>query len=395
MQQITSQNQSGGRATLADIEESKIREVANAGMGMSDLLAFWFGEPDQVTPEFIRDAAKHALDTGATFYTQNLGIPPLREAIAKYVSALHRPTDSSRIAVTSSGVSALMLVYQALFDPGDRVVIITPVWPNVTEGPKILGAAVTRVPLHYEHGWKLDLSRLLAALTPQTRAVIINSPNNPTGWTMDRDAQEIVLAHCRKHGIWIIADDVYERLYFESNATCAPSFLDLAHQDDLVVSTNSFSKSWLMTGWRLGWIVAPPLLTEEFAKLIEYNTSCAPSFVQQAGIVALEQGESVTREFLQRLKKARDFLVGKLSAVPGVRVAAPPGAMYLFLGVEGVVDSVSFAKQLVREQKLGLAPGVAFGVEGEGYLRWCFASSIERLEDGIGRFQKGLAALRK
>ena len=150
-----------------------------------------------------------------------------------------------------------------------------------------------------------------------------------------------------------------------------------------------------MTGWRLGWIVAPPLLTEEFAKLIEYNTSCAPSFVQQAGIVALEQGESVTREFLQRLKKARDFLVGKLSAVPGVRVAAPPGAMYLFLGVEGVVDSVSFAKQLVREQKLGLAPGVAFGVEGEGYLRWCFASSIERLEDGIGRFQKGLAALRK
>jgi aspartate/methionine/tyrosine aminotransferase len=395
MQQKTSQSQSGGRATLADIEESKIREVANAGMGLTDLLAFWFGEPDQVTPEFIRDAAKHALDTGATFYTQNLGIPPLREAIAKYVSALHRPTDSSRIAVTSSGVSALMLVYQALFDPGDRVVIITPVWPNVTEGPKILGAAVTRVPLHYEHGWKLDLARLLAALTPQTRAVIINSPNNPTGWTMDRDAQEIVLAHCRKHGIWIIADDVYERLYFGSNATCAPSFLDLAHQDDLVVSTNSFSKSWLMTGWRLGWIVAPPLLTEEFAKLIEYNTSCAPSFVQQAGIVALEQGESVTREFLQRLKKARDFLVGKLSAVPEVRVAAPPGAMYLFLGVEGVVDSVSFAKQLVREQKLGLAPGVAFGVEGEGYLRWCFASSIERLEDGVGRFQKGLAALNK
>jgi aspartate/methionine/tyrosine aminotransferase len=390
----TNQNQSGGRAALASIEESKIREVANAGMGMTDLLAFWFGEPDQITPAFIREAAKQALDSGATFYTQNLGIPPLREAIAKYVSALHRPVHVNQIAVTSSGVSALMLVYQALFDPGDRVVIITPVWPNVTEGPKILGAAVTRVQLHYDQGWKLDLARLLAALTPETRAVIINSPNNPTGWAMDRASQEIVLAHCRKHGIWMIADDVYERLYFSPDTNCAPSFLDLAQPGDLIVSTNSFSKSWLMTGWRLGWIVAPPLLTEEFAKLIEYNTSCAPSFVQQAGVVALEQGEAVTQEFLQRLKRARDFLVEKLSAMTGIRVAAPPGAMYLFLGVDGVNDSVNFAKQLVREQKLGLAPGVAFGTEGEGYLRWCFASSIQRLQDGVARFERGLQALR-
>lgn len=391
LRQKTSQNQTGGRAALANIEESKIREVANAGMGVKDLLAFWFGEPDQVTPDFIRDAATRALDNGATFYTQNLGVPQLRESIANYISTLHEPIDGSHVAVTSSGVSALMLAYQALFDPGDRVVIITPVWPNLTEGPKILGAVVTRVPLHYEHGWKLDLERLLAALTPATRALIINSPNNPTGWTMDRVGQEIVLAHCRKLGIWIIADDVYERLYFEGDATCAPSFLDLAQDGDLIVSTNSFSKSLLMTGWRLGWIVAPPLLTEEFAKLIEYNTSCAPSFIQQAGIVALEQGEAVTRQFRLRLKTARNFLVEKLSAVPGVRVAAPPGAMYLFLGLDGVKDSVNFAKQLVRDQKLGLAPGVAFGPEGEGYLRWCFASSIERLTEGVDRFQKGWA----
>ena len=383
----------GGRAALAQIEESKIREVANAGMGMTDLLAFWFGEPDQVTPDFIRDAAKQALDAGATFYTQNLGIPPLREAIARYVSRLHRSIDANQVAVTSSGVSALMLVYQALFDPGDRVVIITPVWPNVTEGPKILGAAVTRVPLHDEHGWKLDMARLLAALTAQTRAVIINSPNNPTGWTMDRAAQEIVLAHCRKLGIWIISDDVYERLYFAPDANCAPTFLDIAQPDDLVVSTNSFSKSWLMTGWRLGWIVAPPLLTEAFAKLIEYNTSCAPSFVQQAGIVALEKGEIVTQQFLGRLKTARDFLVQRLSALQGVHVAAPPGAMYLFVGVDGVTDSVGFAKQLVRVAKLGLAPGAAFGPEGEGYLRWCFASSVQRLEDGVARFKKGLKSV--
>lgn len=391
--QKTSPIPTGGRAALAQIEESKIREVANAGMGMTDLLAFWFGEPDQVTPDFIRDAAKQALDAGATFYTQNLGIPPLREAIARYVSRLHRSIDANQVAVTSSGVSALMLVYQALFDPGDRVVIITPVWPNVTEGPKILGAAVTRVPLHDEHGWKLDMARLLAALTAETRAVIINSPNNPTGWTMDRAAQEIVLAHCRKLGIWIISDDVYERLYFAPDANCAPTFLDIAQPNDLVVGTNSFSKSWLMTGWRLGWIVAPPLLTEAFAKLIEYNTSCAPSFVQQAGIVALEKGEIVTQQFLGRLKTARDFLVQSLSTLQGVHVAAPPGAMYLFVGVDGVTDSVGFAKQLVRVAKLGLAPGAAFGPEGEGYLRWCFASSVQRLEDGVARFKKGLKSV--
>ena len=389
------QNQTAGRSALACIEESKIREVANVGMGMTDLLAFWFGEPDQVTPDFIREAAKQALDSGATFYTQNLGIPPLRQAIAGYVSTLHRPIDTSRVAVTSSGVSALMLVYQALFDPGDRVVIVTPVWPNVTEAPKILGAVVTRVALHYEHGWKLDLARLVAALTAETRAVIINSPNNPTGWCMDRASQEIVLAHCRKHGIWIIADDVYERLYFAPGVHCAPTFLDLAQDDDLVVSTNSFSKSWLMTGWRLGWIVAPPRLTEEFAKLIEYNTSCAPSFIQQAGVVALEQGDTVTLQFRRRLQAARDFLVDRLMGLPGVRVAAPTGAMYVFVGIDSVTDSVRFATQLVREQKLGLAPGVAFGLEGEGYLRWCFASSIERLEDGVGRLRQGLAALRR
>lgn len=383
-----------GRASLSQIEESKIREVANAGMGMTDLLAFWFGEPDQVTPALIRDAAKRALDGGATFYTQNLGIPPLREAIASYVARLHRPTDAAQVAVTSSGVNALMLVYQALFDPADRVVIVTPVWPNVTEGPKILGAAVTRVALHYEHGWKLDLARLLAALTPGTRAVIINSPNNPTGWTMDRASQEIVLAHCRKLGIWIIADDVYERLYFEPGANCAPSFLDIAEAGDLLISANSFSKSWLMTGWRLGWIVAPPTLTEVFAKLIEYNTSCAPSFVQQAGIVALEQGETITQEFLARLTTARDFLVGRLASTPGVQVAKPPGAMYLFLGIDGLTDSVAFAKKLVGEAKLGLAPGAAFGLEGEGYLRWCFASSTERLDDGVRRLNAGLAKVR-
>jgi aspartate/methionine/tyrosine aminotransferase len=238
--------------------------------------------------------------------------------------------------------------------------------------------------------WTLDLERLLAALTPDTRAVMINSPNNPTGWTIDPASQHAVLEHCRRHGIWIIADDVYERLYYGDDAPWAPSFLDLATPDDRVISTNSFSKSWLMTGWRLGWIVAPPALLPDLGKLIEYNTSCSPAFVQYAGIAAITQGEPTVAHTRARFRRSRDFLVTALSALPGISVAPPPGAMYAFFRVEGLADSLGFCKRLVREAKLGLAPGSAFGPEGEGFVRWCFAADEPRLADGIERLARFL-----
>ena len=240
-------------------------------MDRNDVLAFWFGEPDEVTPDFIRQAGIDSLNAGETFYTHNLGLPELRDAIARYVSRLHRPVADDRIAVTNSGMSALMLVTQLLVSAGDRVVAVTPLWPNLVEIPKILGAAVECVPLEFGRtGWTLDLERLLAALTPGTRAVYVNSPNNPTGWTIGAEAQRILLAHCRRHGIWIVADDAYERLYYDgaSNEIAAPSFLDLAEPDDRIVSTNTFSKSWLMTGWRLGWVVAPAAIVPDLAKLL-------------------------------------------------------------------------------------------------------------------------------
>ena len=367
---------------------SQIREVANAGMGDPDVLPFWFGEPDEVTPEHIRNAAVASIAAGETFYTQNLGIPELREAIAGYVTSRHRPVAAGNVAVTSSGMSALMLTVEALVDPGDRVVCVTPVWPNLTESPKILGAEVVRVGLQFgEKGWQLDLERLLGTLVPGTRAVIINSPNNPTGWALTRDAQEAILTHCRRHRIWIIADDVYERLYYAGDS--APSFLDLADAADRVVSTNSFSKAWLMTGWRLGWIVAPPLMPD-LGKLIEYNTSCAPAFVQRAGVVAITDGEPTVQHTLGRLRAARDFLVAQLAAIEGIEVASPPGAMYAFFRVKGVEDSLDFCKRFVREARLGLAPGSAFGPEGDGFLRWCFAASPERLAEGVRRLTRYL-----
>ena len=382
------------RTVVHHLRASKIREVANAGMARNDVLAFWFGEPDEVTPDFIRQAGVDSLNAGETFYTHNLGLPELRDAIAGYVSRLHRPTAGDRIAVTNSGMSALMLTTQLLVSPGDHVVAVTPLWPNLVEIPKILGAEVECVALGFGRtGWTLDLDRLLATLTRGTRAVYINSPNNPTGWTISADDQRALLAHCRRHGIWIVADDAYERLYYDgvSGEVAAPSFLDLADPDDRVISTNTFSKSWLMTGWRLGWVVAPAAIVPDLAKLLEYNTSCAPTFVQRAGIVAVSKGDDVIAHTVVRFRRARDFLDAHLRAIAGIESAAAAGAMYAFFRVDGVADSLAFCKRLVAEAGLGLAPGIAFGPEGEGFLRWCFASSESRLADGVARLQQFLS----
>ncbi len=378
------------RPGVQALRNSKIREVANAGMGLKDVLPFWFGEPDEVTPEFIRQAGIKALEGGHTFYTENFGLPALRETLAKYVSGLHAPNckvSAENVTVSSAGMSALMLSYQALSGPGDRVVIVTPVWPNLVEIPRILGAEAVTFPLDYTTaGWHLDLQRLLGTLTPGTRMLCINSPNNPTGWTISREEQRAILAHCREHGIWILDDDAYERVYYGDGV--APSFLDIADPTDRVVSTNTFSKSWLMTGWRLGWIVAPAELMSYLGTLIEYNTSCAPSFVQQAGIVAVEQGEPVIARTQARFRKARDYLNARLNELPGIEAPLPAGAMYTFFKVDGMRDSLAFCKRLVTDGGLGLAPGIAFGPEGEGYVRWCFASGEDRLQQGIDRLKK-------
>lgn len=383
------------RQAIQNLEESKIREVANAGMGRADVLAFWFGESDEATPEFIREAAIESLRRGETFYAHNLGLPELRQAVADYTTALHGPVGMERIAITSGGVNALMLAVQALVDAGDEVVAVTPVWPNLTAQPLILGAKLKRVSLRPEGGaWKLDLGALLAAVTPATRLLILNAPNNPTGWTLSRAEQQAILDHCRKTGTWILADEVYERLYYEEAPNrCAPSFLDIAVPQDRLVIAHSFSKSFLMTGWRLGWLVMPPALTPHMGKLIEFNTSCASVFTQRAAQVALERTDEVTPRVVAHLKACRDTLVPLLQAQPGVQVEAAKGGMYAFFRLSGFDDSLAVAKRLVAEAGLGLAPGNAFAPEAQGWLRWCFASKdVQRLRQGVDRLATWLTA---
>jgi aspartate/methionine/tyrosine aminotransferase len=379
------------RAAVRGLAASKIRELYNEGIGRRDILAFWVGEPDEPTPGFIRKAGTDSIAAGELFYTHNLGIPELREALAAYTTRLHRKTDAGQVAVTSAGVNALMLASQLLVDPGDRVVEVVPLWPNLQEIPKILGAEVRTVALDFGiDGWTLDVQKLLSALQPGTRALYLNSPNNPTGWTITRAEQKAILEHCRRRGIWIFADDAYERLYFGAGGV-APSFMDIMEDGDRVISTNTFSKSWLMTGWRLGWLVTPPGLAADLGKLIEYNTSCAPVFVQRAGVAAVTGGEHVIARSLERFRGARDFLVSELRKLPEVEVALPDGTMYVFFRVHGMTDSLAFCKRLVHEQGLGLAPGAAFGPEGEGYVRWCFAADLPKLADGVARLKVNIA----
>ena len=381
------------RPAIERLQGSLIREIANAGMGRADVLAFWFGESDEVTPELIRRAAIESLERGETFYAQNLGLPELRAALADYTSALHPPVDASRVVVTSGGVAGLMLASQALVDAGDEVVVVTPVWPNLVAQPAIMGATVRCVPLTPVAGaWTLDMERLLAAVTPRTRMLVVNAPNNPTGWTLTRAEQQRLLDHCRATGTWLLADEVYERLYFEPTANaCAPSFLDIATPDDRLVVAHSFSKSFLMTGWRLGWLVVPAPLVDALGKLIEFNTSCASVFTQRAALAALAHRDEITPRIVAHLQDCRDTLVPLLATLPGVQAAVPRGGMYAFFKLPGFDDSVTVAKRLVMEAGLGLAPGAAFAPESAGWLRWCFAAKdTSRLVEGVRRLRQWL-----
>ena len=383
------------RTAIMDLEASKIREVANAGLGRDDVLAFWFGEGDEVTPDFVRQAAIDSLQQGETYYAHNLGLPSLRQAIADHMGQNHpgphgQGVSQDRVAVTAGGVNALMLAVQALVNTGDDVLAITPVWPNLLAQPRIMGAHLRTLSLRVVNGsWQLDLEALLAAIGPQTRLLILNAPNNPTGWTLSRQEQLAILQRCRETGTWILADEVYEALYYApTHNACAPSFLDVAEPQDRLVVVHSFSKSFLMTGWRLGWLVMPPDMTDAMGKLIEFNTSCCSVFTQRAGLAALQRRQDITPRVVAHLKACRDTLVGGIQTLPGLEVSLALGGMYAFFRIPGHDDGLATAKRLVTEAGLGLAPGEAFGSEAAGWLRWCFASQDpQRLLLGVERLR--------
>ncbi len=379
------------RPRIAGLPASKIREVSDAGMGREDLIPLWFGEPDVPTPDFICQAASRALEAGDTYYQPNAGIPELRSALAGYMNRLYGTAlGPGNVIVSASAMNALMLVMQALVDPDDTVVTTTPAWPNLPAVPLILNGQIKSVPLTPGNaGWRLDLDRLFDACDRRTRVIFLNSPNNPTGWMMSAEEQAAVLAFARARGLWIVSDEVYARIVYDRPV--APSFLEQAEPEDRVIVVNSFSKSWAMTGWRLGWITLPAKLGLTFEMLTEYNIAGPAGFIQRAGVVAVEDGEPFVHEIVARYRAARDLVLERIGSLPRLSLAPPAAAFYAFMRVDGLTDSLAFAKDLLAATGVGLAPGVAFGAGGEGHLRLCFASILPTLERALDRFARFMA----
>jgi aspartate/methionine/tyrosine aminotransferase len=376
------------RPSIVALPTSRIAEIAALGFGDPAVTALWYGEGDVPTPDFIDAAANAALQRGETFYTYKAGLPELRQTIADYLTRLYAsPVAADRILVTSSGMTALMMIAQALIDPGDNLVIVAPVWPNIAAAVSIMGGEPRLVSLDPtpEGGWRLDLDRLIAACDERTRGIFVNSPSNPTGWMATSDEIAALAALAHRRGLWLVADEVYGRIVYGNQP--APSFLSAAQPEDRVIVVNSFSKSWAMTGWRLGWVTLPPRLLPTMEKLVEFNTSGSPTFLQHAAIAAIRDGEPFVQNFVARCRAARDAAIGVLQSFRRVEVARPQGAFYAFPRIDGVSDSVAFAKEVLARTKIGLAPGSAFGPMGEGYLRLCFARAPEAIAAAVERLR--------
>ncbi|MBX5144890.1 pyridoxal phosphate-dependent aminotransferase [Rhizobium lentis] len=352
--------------------ESGIVEVVNYARGREGLLPLWVGEGDLPTPDFISRAAMDALASGETFYTWQRGIPELRRALSDYYNrhfSVRLPAE--HFYVTGSGMQAIQISVQALTSPGDEFVYLTPAWPNIAAALEIAGARSVGVELQFEGGkWALDLDRVEAAITPKARGIFINTPSNPTGWTATKKDLGDILALARKNDLWIMADEIYALYYFAGGR--APSFLDVMEPDDKIIFVNSFSKNWSMTGWRVGWIVAPPEMGQVLENLVQYSTSGVAQFMQKGAVAALDLGDDFVAANIAKAARSRDILCDALIATNRVETLKPDGALYAFLKIDGVTDSRSAAIDIVDKTGVGLAPGKAFGAGGELFLRACF-----------------------
>jgi aspartate aminotransferase len=384
-------------SSVERVPHSRIRELAEIAMGMDGVLRLYFGESNLPTPDYIKRAAVAAMETGYTFYTENAGLPSLRRAIAENYRRLQgvELDPSGEIVVTASGVQALNVGIRCALDPGDEALVLTPAWPNGSSSIAMANAVVRQIPQPLcGDRYLCDFDALEAAVTPRTRLLLYTSPSNPLGWVATEEDQQKLLEFARRHGLWLMADEVYDRLYYSGAALGepAPSILRKATRDDAVMVVHSFSKSYCMTGWRVGWLVTRRDLAAKATQLNEFIISHAPSFAQKAGETALAEGEPELRRMLERLWENRETCMQALRGIAGVTLPKPDGAFYVFPRIEGLRDSFAFCKRLLEERRVGLAPGVAFGSGGEGSIRICYAAERSILEPAMDRLTKFLRA---
>ncbi|MEM7252795.1 MAG: pyridoxal phosphate-dependent aminotransferase [Pseudomonadota bacterium] len=382
----------GLRDIISDLPQQRIGAVAGLAIGNPDVIPLWFGEPDLDTPEFIRNAAIEAMNAGETRYAHRRGIPALRNAIRTYISDLYgiAPLDDDRISCLGSGMTAIMVACQMLLNNGDNIVLVSPTWPNIFYCAYTMGAEPRHVRLRPSpDGWNLDLDELFARCDERTKAIFVNSPNNPTGWVMTRDEQQALLDFARKRGIWIIGDEVYHRIVYTDRTV--PSFLQIADPDERLLVVHSMSKAWCMTGWRCGWLIHPSAVEPQMNDLSGINNTGSSTFVQHGAVAALTRGDEFVQHVVEHCRRGRDVVFQRLSAIPRVDFVRPNAAFYAFFRINGVDDDLATAQDMVRTDKVGMAPGSAFGPGNEGYFRLCFAGNAERLSDAMDRFENYLS----
>lgn len=381
-----------------DAPPSGIVEVAIEGLNRPGTSKLWVGEGSLTTPANIRDAAIASLMAGETFYSYQTGLPELREALCRYHDRLYgpfggRPADPERFLVTSSGMHAIAMAATLVAGPGDEVIVPTPAWPNAAATAGLNGAAVREVPMRFSNaGWDLDPDDLAAAITPKTRAIFINSPCNPTGWVASRERLASILALARRHGLWIVADEVYGRFCYLDGQPVAPSFHQVAEPDDRLIFVNTFSKNWAMTGWRIGWIEVPAALNATVQNLVQYSSSGTAVFMQRGAIEALDNGEEFLAFQLERARANRAAVLKTLTAAGRVTLSPPDGAFYLFFGLDGEGDTRRLCLDMVHEAGVGIAPGTAFGKGGEAFMRLCFAGDPDEVAVALSRLGNWIAA---
>lgn len=375
----------GVRPDIALLEQNGITGVAMPRLGDPSVIPLWFGEGDVVTPEFIRAAAKRALDDGDTFYVNTRGTIELRAAIRDYTNNLYGTSiDVERVSVPGSSMLGVTIAAQMALNKGDDALVVSPHWPNIETTYAVTGANVITVrQRETPSGWQLTADEIIEVATPKTRSIFVNSPCNPTGWVMPREEQEKLLAFCRENDVLLIADEVYHRHFYQADA--APSFIEIAEEEDPVVIVNGFSKAWAMTGWRLGWVITPKSQGTHWAIMSECFNTGSTVFAQRAGITALEQGERTVHALKQQYQQGRDLLIQKLGQHPHIDLCAPEGAFYAFPRIKGIQSSRTFAEQLLAEADVGVAPGYTFGAGNDEYIRICFALGQDRLSEGLDR----------
>lgn len=376
-----------------DEPDSGIMAAVNHGIGKPDIIPLWSGEGNLPTPEAFCRPAIESLLKGETFYTWQRGIPPLREALARYHGRHYgRAFEAENFFVTGGGMQAIQTILQMIAGEGDEIVLPTPAWPNYAGPMRLMGARPVEVPLDFANGrWHLDLDKLFAAITPRSKAIVLNSPSNPVGWTAGLEDLKAVRDECRKRGLWIVGDEVYSRFYYgDKGEARAPSFLDICDTEERLLLANTFSKNWAMTGWRVGWLQAPKAVGPAIERIIQYNTSGTAAFLQQGCAAALDEGEDFIAAQVAKARANRDLVAAALRAHPQIRFELPRGAFYMFFALDGMTDSLATTYRIIDEAGIGLAPGGTFGPGGEGFLRMCFLRDPAKLGEAMDRFGRWL-----